>query len=386
MSMWDEAALATRPSWMELDLDALTENYLTLRQRLGPETKIIAALKANGYGHGAAAAARCLAHLDVYCLATGSFEDAAAIRAAGIELPILMFGGALPGGLATLLAHDLTPTVYDLAGAEAVAAAASGPTPVYVKVDSGLGRLGVPLPDALDFIKHLASLANLVVEGVYTHLAFYDLAGREWSRQRLLAFDALLDDLETAGIEVPVTQALASSTLLAGLESRANAVCPGHLLYGIPSVAPEVADIAPYRPVVSAIRSRLIHAGPLKAGMRDSGLNAPRRIGVIPLGLYDGCRPLLAEAPASVLIDGRRAPIKGVSLEHMSLDLTDFEDAAVGDEVVVLGRSGEDQITLADLAAWQGTRQHHVLMAFDRRLPCRYIGRSIVPEVAEGVS
>ncbi len=380
------SGLALRPSWMELDLDALAQNYRTLRRRLGPEIKIIAALKANGYGHGAARVAGCLAGLDVDMLATGSFEDAAAIRAAGIELPILMFGGALPEAMATLLAHDLTPTVYDRAGAEAVEAAASGPAPVYVKVDAGLGRLGVALPDAFEFIRYLTGLSKLVVEGVYTHLSFYDLDGKEWSRQRLLAFDALLEDLEEAGIEVPVTQALASSTLLAGLESRANAVCPGHLLYGIPSVAPEVAEIAPYAPVVGAIRSRLIHAGPLKAGMRDTGRNAIARVGVIPFGLYDGCRPLLAEAPARVLIDGRPAPILGVSLEHTTLDLTDFEDAAVGDEVVVLGRSGGEEITLADLAAWQGTRQHHVLMAFDRRLPCRYIGGSVGSAVTGGVA
>ncbi|MDP6708302.1 MAG: alanine racemase [Alphaproteobacteria bacterium] len=376
MDDWNEASLATRPSWMELDLDALAHNYRSLRASVGPEVKIIPALKANGYGHGVAQMARLLARFDVHALATGSFEDAKAIREAGIELPILMFGGALPEGMATLLALGLTPTVYDLAGAEAVSAAATEPSPVYVKVDAGLGRLGVALPDAFEFIKHLTGMANLVVEGVYTHLSFFDPEGREWSRRQLRAFDALLDELAAAGIEVPVTQALASSTLMAGLESHGNAVCPGHLLYGVPSVAPEVAPIAPYRPVLSAIRSRLIHAGPLKAGMRDAGRNAPGRVGVIPLGLADGCRAFLPDAPAAVLIDGRRAPVRGVSLEHMTLDLTDFEAAGVGDEVVVMGRSGDDEIGLGDIAAWQGTRQHHVLMAFDGRLPCRYLGPS----------
>ena len=362
----------TRPSWMELDLEALRQNYAELRRHLGPDVHIIAALKADAYGHGAAAVAKALAGTDVHSLATGSFEDAMAIRAAGVELPILMFAGALPEGMGRLLAHGLTPTVYDMAGAEAVAAAAGRPTPVYVKVDAGLGRLGVALPDAVDFVSRIRELPNVVVEGVYTHLSFHDAEGKAWAAERLAAFDALLDRLAAAGIEVPVTQALASSGLLAGLASKANAVCPGHLLYGIPSVAAEVAPLAPYRQVLSVVKSRLIHVGPLKSGMRDARRNAPRTVGVLPFGLADGYRPVLPEQPAAVLVGGRRAPIRGVSLEHLTLDLTAQPEARVGDEAVLVGRQGEDEIALSEVAAWQGTRPHHVMMAFDRKLPQHY--------------
>jgi len=367
-------AEATRPSWMELDLGALRHNYRLIREQVGPEVKIIAALKANAYGHGAAAVARALAATDVEMLATGSFADALAIRQAGVRLPVLMFGGTLPEGMAELLAHGLVPTVYDMAGAVAVSAAATDPTAVYVKVDAGLGRLGIALPDALAFIAGIRDLPNIFVEGVYTHLAFYDLMGRDWAHRQLAAFDELLGALTAAGIEVPVTQALASSCLLAGLPSRANAVCPGHLLYGISPVAAEVAPIAPYRSVLRAVKSRLIHVGPLKVGMRGAGHNAPRQVGVLPFGLADGYRPLLPEQPAAVLIRGRRAPIKGVSLEHLTLDLSGFDDAQVGDEAVLLGQSGTESITVDDLARWQGTRPHHVLMALDRKLPQRHLG------------
>ena len=105
-----------------------------------------------------------------------------------------------------------------------------------------------------------------------------------------------------------------------------------------------------------------------------AGANAPRHVGVIPLGLADGYRPLLGEAGAHVLIDGRPIPIKGVSLEHITLDLTDCEDAEVGDEVVLLGQSGDRSITLMDLAGWQGTRPHHVMMALDGRMACQHAG------------
>ncbi|MGI9333031.1 MAG: alanine racemase [Gammaproteobacteria bacterium] len=378
----DDAVQAARPSWVEFDLEALAHNYRTLRAHIGPEPHIIAALKANAYGHGAVPVARCLARYDVHSLATGSVEDALAIRNAGIERPILMFGGALPQDMHALVRHGLTPTVYNLAGAEAVSRAATERTAVYVKVDAGLGRLGVPLPDALDFIRHLRTLDKLVLEGVYTHLSFHDAAGRDWSRARLAGFDELLEALDAAGIEVPITQAIASSGLLCGLPSRANAVCPGHLLYGVSPVADDVAAIDPYRPVLKAIKSRLIHVGPIKAGMRDAGPQAPRRVGVIPLGLVDGYRPISARSAACALIAGRRVAIKAVSLEHISLDLSDLDQAEIGDEVVLLGASGGETITLADIAHWQGTRPHHVLMAFDRRLRARYLGEANGPDVA----
>lgn len=369
---------AVRPNRAEFDLAALRHNARELRRLAGPEARIIAALKANAYGHGAAAVARALADDgDTFALATGSFEDALAIRCAGVDLPILMFGGALPEAAPALLAHDLMATVYDRAGARAVsnaAAAAGKPAPVYVKVDAGLGRLGVPLPDALDFIREAQRLPSLRVEGVYTHLSFFDEAERKWARGQLLAFDGLLRDLEAAGIEVPVRQALASSCMVSGLTSLGNAVCPGHLLYGVPSTAPSVADTSTFRPVLRSIRSRLIHAAPPKAGMRGAAeRDTPSRIGVIPLGLADGYRPPSAGRTAHALVGGERVPVRGVSLEHITLDLSTRPGAGVGDEVVLLGESGGASITLADLADWQGTRMHHVLMAFDRRLPAHYL-------------
>ena len=143
---------------MEVDLAALRHNYRTLRACIGPDLHIIPALKGNAMGHGIAQIARCLAQFDIHSLAVSNINDAFAIRNAGVDLPVLMFGGTLPAGIPTLLEYGLTPTVYDLTGAEAVSHCASGTTEVYVKVDAGLGRLGVALPDALEFIRHIATL------------------------------------------------------------------------------------------------------------------------------------------------------------------------------------------------------------------------------------
>ena len=351
---------AVRPCWMEIDLAALEHNVAVLRSRLGPDKRIIAALKGDAYGHGIGPVARCMARCDVHSVATGNLRDAIAIREAGVALPILMFPGPLPKGMHQLLEHGLTPTVHDWTSARAVSDAATQPTAVYLKVDSGLGRLGVSLDDALDFVGRLRELDHIVLEGVYTHLTFHDAAGRDWARERFAAFDAFLEKLEASGIDVPITQALASTGLLAGLESRANAVCPGGILYGMSPVSQDIAVGGSYRPVVKAIKSRIIHIG-------------ARRVGVIPIGLADGYGSLQPGAAAQVLLEGRRVRIQGVSLEYIMLDLSDFADARIGDEVVLLGRSGDDEILLADVASWQGTAPHEALMRFEGRLRARYL-------------
>ena len=361
-----------RPRLMEIDLAALAHNYRAVRTLVGTEPHIIPALKGNAYGHGAAQVAACLAQLGVNSFSTGSLDDALAIRSVAPDSQVLMFGGPLPEGIPALLEHGLTPTLYNVDSAEAVSRAAHGPTGVYVKVDAGLGRLGVPLAEALEFIRRIDKLENVSVEGVYTHLPFSDAAGRKWAQDRLAAFDEFLDSLGASGIEVPISQALASSAILVGLESRANAICPGHLLYGISLVAAELAEIAAFKPVLKAIKSWLIHVH-MPDRSTGSGADRPQRVGVIPLGIVDGYQPISQNSGAKVLIAGHPIPIMGVSLEHMSLDLSDFDGAHVGDEVVLLGASGEEEITIDDVAAWRGSLTYQVLMTFNRRLPCRYL-------------
>jgi alanine racemase len=379
-SVTAEQAMSVHPSWRELDLAALRSNLREVRRRVGPDIKIIASLKANAYGHGVVPIARALADLGVYALATGSFEDALALRRAGIDTKIQMFGGNLPAGAADLLRLDLMPTVYNLAAARAVSAAASAPARVYVKVDCGLGRLGVPVAEAGAFVKKVAALPRLVVEGVYTHLPFADRAGRDWARRRLEAFHGLIGALARAGLEIPVTQAIASAGVASDLAHNCNAVCTGHLLYGgLSVVAPDVADLSAFRPVLHAVKTRLIHVGDQPSGQRIfvGGQHVPERdttVGVVPVGLFDGLRKPTAGKAAAMLIRGRRVPLLSVSLEYSSVDLTGVDRSEIGEEVVVLGRSGDDRITLEEMADWQGTSALAVLMSFDQRLPCRLHG------------
>jgi alanine racemase len=370
---------ATRPVLAEIDLGALAANLRELRARVRPGVAVIASIKANAYGHGAVEVARALEAEGADRLATGSFEEAVAVRGAGVRLPILMLPGALPEGMAELLRHGLTPTVCDLAAASAVAAADGGPHVVWTKVESGLGRLGVPLPETVPFVRRLAELPGVAVEGLYTHLPFTDAAGRDWAVERLGVFRELRETLAGEGLLPPVTQALSSAGILAGLDDGCSAVCPGHALYGLPAVSAEVANASAFRPVLRRIATRLVsvasHPQARAAGVGGSApLAAGSVTGVVPFGRADGFRPARAGEQAVMLVRGRRAPVRGVSLEHTTLDLTGIEGAAAGDEAVVLGEQGGEALSASELAAWQGVSTDDVVLAFDGRTPRQYVG------------
>lgn len=368
------------PGWAVYDLDRLRANLAEIRRCIGADRACIAALKANAYGHGAVPVARALDGEGLTAFMTGSFDEAHRLRAEGLNTPVVMFAGALPTGMAELISAGLVPTVVDRASAEAVARAA--PTgeaaPIYVKVNAGLGRLGVPLEAAEDFLGELAAMQGLEVQGLYTHLPFGDALGRDWAEQRLTAFDALLARLDERGLTPPVTQARASACVAAGLSDRASAVCVGHLLYGLsPFADASLADLTAYRPVLAEVGSRLIQVSEHPQGSDIAiggsyGIRHGRRTGVAPIGVAQGLvRPVAGSQPQA-LVRGRRAAILAVSLEHLVLDLADVEDAEVGDAVRLLGGEDDTAIGLDELAAWFGMTALDTVMALSGRLPAHY--------------
>lgn len=362
--------LDTRPTWMEIDLDAVDSNVALIRRLAGPGIKILASVKANAYGHGVVDVSQRLAAAGVEILATGSFADAAALRESGIDRPILMMGGTLPSGIPDLFRLDLMPTVHNRELAEAASAAATGGRrrSVYIKVDCGLGRLGVPLREARPFVLDVARLSGLEVAGLYTHLPFWDADSRAWAIARMALFDRLIDDLARDGLQIPVTQVRASNGILEQLKDRCTAVSPGALLYGM------TGEAAGAKPVMRAIRSRLIHITPSSSDRGPAydtrfAAKATGPTGVVPFGRVDGNRMPVAAAGAHMLIGGRKAPILSVSLEHAVIDLSAVPNAVPGTEVVILGRSGEASISLQDIARWQGWSNNDVVMALNERMP-----------------
>lgn len=367
---------ATRPTWMEVDLDALEANFHEVRRRLRPGIEVIPSLKGNAYGHGIVAVAQRLATLGVRTVATGSFSDALALRRANVDVGVLMFGGTLAEGIPELIRQRLIPTVHSQEIADAVARAAQARVPVYVKVDCGHGRLGIPVAAARDFVRNVAALSNLQLAGLYTHLPFTDAAGREWASVRLRVFDALVAELRADGIDLPITQSRSSAAILAGLDDHCSAASPGSILFGKSPVDHDVADTSPFRPLMT-VRTRIIHVAS-GAGDRSGkypGRYADRVTGataVVPFGRSDGNRPARPGKSAAMQMRGKRVPVLGVSLEHAVLDLSEIPDPREGEEVVVLGGEGANSITLAEIADWQGVAMSDVLMALNDRMPRLY--------------
>jgi alanine racemase len=366
---------ATHPTWMEIDSAALVGNLAEIRRRVRPGVKVIASVKANAYGHGIVPVAKVLEEAGVEMLATGSFAEAKALRAAGIETPVVMLAGALPEGVAELVTAGFMPTVYDRAGISAAAnAQTEGAAKLFLKVDCGMGRLGVSLADAPELVDFIAGRDGVALEGVYTHLSFKNAEGMAYARERLDLFYDLLHRLRDAGREIPVTQALASSALMVGWKDDCTAVCPGHLLYGMPSVATELAPLEGFLPVLGAVKSRVIDVTDHgNDGLRGRGAyharRRERRTVVVPCGLNDGNRSAVEGQTAEVLFGDRRLTVLGGSLEHLVIEVPEDMEIAVGDTITVVGGTGGKRIGLADYARWQGGSALECMLSLSARMP-----------------
>ena len=360
----------THPTWMELDPSALMDNVGEIRRCIGDGVKIIASVKANAYGHGIEPVGQVLSQAGVEMLATGSFAEAVALRDAGVKTPILLLAGALPNALGDVVARGFIPTIYDMDGARAVDNVAKVTAPVFVKVDCGLGRLGIPLDEAPNLLRRVTSLTNVKLQGLYTHLSFKDSDGMAYAQQRLALFYELVTNLRAEGLDIPVTQAIASSALVLGWSDGCSAVCPGHILFGLNSLESDMTDDFPYRPALRAVKSRVIQVrnhdtGPAMGSGGYHRSRRERRTAVAPCGLNDGYAPPGPGQDAFVLHQGRELRVVGVSLEHITVELPDEVACETGDELTIAGQT----ITLDRLAQWQERRPIDVMLSFSGRLP-----------------
>jgi alanine racemase len=368
-----------RPTWFEIDLDAAVENLRAVRRLVGPERKIFAVIKADGYGFGSLAMGSAFAAHGADALGVADLADGVRLRRAGLTLPILVYPDALPEAAADLLAADLVPTLTDLAAARAYDEAAqrsarARPVDVFVKVDVGLERLGVPADRAVDLLLAVRELPRLRLAGLCTHLHVPggdDKAYVEWQFAR---FTAVLDALAARGVDVPVRLAASSPLVMGFPGTYLNAVDPGRMLYGC--LPGDLGGPVGIRPAFRALKSRLIEAKAIEPRDRFNDaapfpITGPMRLGVIPIGSSDGFHRL---SVGRVLVRGRRAPIlAGPSLEHTRVDLTAIPDAAVGDEVVLIGRQGAEAITLDEVAAKNSLHPLHLALAIGPRVARVYL-------------
>ena len=376
-----------RPTWFEIDLDAAVDNLRAVRRLVGPGRKIVAVVKADAYGFGSLEMGRAFAAHGADALGVADLADGVRLRDAGLTLPILMYPNALPEAADDAIGADLIPTLTDLDAARAyddAAARRARPADVFVKVDVGLERLGVPADQAVKLVLAIRDLAGLRLAGLCTHLHVptgADPAYVEWQFGR---FTAVLDALAAQGVDVPIRLAASSPLVLGFPSTYLNAVDPGRMLYGYGHEA--VAGPVVLRPTFRAFKSRLVEVKDLTPRERFAAaapfpITAAMRLGVIPAGMGDGVHRLNA---GEALVRGRRVPILARPLEHTRLDLTTVPDAVVGDEVVLVGRQGAEEITLDEIAERHTIDLLALALGVGPRVARVYVGSAAAGRADEG--
>ncbi len=362
-----------RPTWAEVDLGAVAHNVALLVERAAP-AEVCAVVKADGYGHGAVPVATAALEAGAAWLAVALVEEAVVLREAGITAPILLLSEARPTEFAEVAALDLRATVYTPVGV-AAAAATGAPLRLHIKVDTGMHRVGAAPDEVLALARSVVEHPDLELEAVWTHCAVADEPERAFTAEQLDRFDAVLAELAAAGIDVPLTHAANSAGAIAHPAARRSLVRCGIAVYGI-DPSPELAGALPLRPALR-LRSEVSFVKRVAAGEGVSyGLHhtfdRETTVATVPIGYADGVRRRLGLLHQEVLIGGRRRPIVGVvTMDQLMVDCGD-DPVAVGDEVVLLGRQGDEEVQATDWAAALDTIGYEITCAIGPRVPRRH--------------
>ena len=371
-----------RPTWAEIDLDALAHNLGVIRNQVGPETKIMAAVKANAYGHGAPECARRLEAEGVDWFGVALPEEGIEVRKSGISRPILCLGGFWRGQESACLQYQLTPVVDRLDETEALDRAAHDAgikANVHLKIDTGMGRLGVRSEKISQFCEGLQRLANIRVDGLMTHLAAADdQALYEFTTNQLRRFEEGVRVCRDHGIDPVYVHAANSAATFAFSQGVGNMVRPGGSLYGfVRDVFPANIERPALKPVMS-VHSRITllkRVGPGEKLGYGCTFETKREslIGTIPIGYDDGYRRLLSNR-GQMIVRGHFAPVVGrISMDMTLIDVTDVPNVTIDDYVTLLGSEGEVQITAEDLGELAGTISYEITCGISNRVPRIYL-------------
>jgi alanine racemase len=368
-----------RPIWAEIDCDNLAYNLSLIRNIVGRGVKIMAVVKADGYGHGAGQAARVLRGAGADVLGVASLEEAMQLREAGIDGDIFILGYTLPEWAEHVVEGGFIQTVYHLNLAVALQKEAKRlgkKVRVQVKIDTGMGRIGLMPEKAAFFIQEIAAMDGIALDGIFTHLSCADLPGNDFTIEQFARFEELLAQLKERGIEMPCVHVCNSAGILRYPQCYCDMVRPGILLYGLyPSPAMKELN-GGFRPVM-AIKTNIIELKTVPAGAKISygatfTAKRPTRIATFPAGYADGYSRRLSNK-GHVLVQGKRAPIIGnVCMDFTMADVTGIPNVNVNDEVVLVGKQGAERILFDELAGHMDTINYEVVSLIGKRVPRVY--------------
>lgn len=367
-----------RPVWAEVDLKAVTGNLRQIRERVQPQTKIMAVVKADGYGHGALQIAKTALANGADYLAVAILDEALTLRQAGINAPILILGYTPPAQAPLLVQNRITQTVYTLEMAQAISAAAVAVGTnglVHLKIDTGMGRIGVLPHEAANFAVQVAQLPGIDLEGAFTHMSSAD-EDETYTVRQFQHFQAALAEVEQRGISIRLKHVANSATILSHPEMHLDMVRAGIILYGLwPSVdMPKTIDLKP----AMQLKAKVAHVKTVPPGTfisygRRFTTKATSIIATLPIGYADGWSRLLSNK-AEVLLHGRKAPIVGrVCMDQCMVDVTDIPGVGPGDEAVLFGWQDEHFLPVDEVAAHMGTINYEIVCLISNRVPRVYI-------------
>ena len=377
-----------RPAWVEIDLDALRFNIRNIRAAVRQQAILIGVVKADAYGHGSVACAKVLEQEGVRHFAVATIQEGIELREAGIKGPVIILG-LTPDELADeIVQYDLTPVIATSSDAEVLSEAAlraEKRLDVLIAVDTGMGRIGFCVGTREDRVRtaeevrKIDELEGLRVVGLISHFATSDEADRTYTRRQLQLFNDLYEELSEVGVSLPWRTIANSAAVMEYPEAGFDVVRPGIVLYGCYPSAEVHPEKLPLRPVMS-VKAHITFVKTIPAGAAVSYGRAfvaerETRVATIGIGYADGYSRLLT-GKAEVLIRGKRVPVIGrICMDQCMLDVTDVPEVEAGEEVVILGASGEDAVTAEELADKMGTINYEILCGFGMRLPKVYLNQ-----------
>lgn len=375
--------LARRPTWAEIDLNNLAANFNQIKQRVSSTARVMAVVKANAYGHGAAECARRLAREGADWFGVALPEEGIELRASGITQPILCLAGYWPGQAAACIQHRLTAVVYRLDMIDAINRAAANAgvvADVHVKVDTGMGRLGVRFDQLSQFVAALEQFRNVRIDGVMTHLAAADDAScQPLTRDQIQRFDDAVTVFREHGYRPTYLHLANSAGIFGHRESWGNLVRPGGVLYGLWRDVLSLSTSSPRLLPVMSLHSRICLLKWVPPGETigyGCTFEASRRslIATVPVGYHDGYMRGLSNR-GHVIVRGVFAPVVGrVSMDLTLIDVTGVAGVEVDDQVTLLGWNGELKIPAEDLGRIVGTLSYEVTCGVSYRVPRVYVG------------
>jgi len=374
--------LPLRPTWAEIDLSAIAHNVRQFRTRIPSPVKLMAAVKADGYGHGAVQVARAALAAGASALCVGMLEEAVPLRESGIDAPILILGFTPREYAPYLLEYNLVPSLFTKEEAETFSRTAVKDgriMDVHIKVDTGMTRLGCfPCEDADRFVRFVKDLPGLRITGLYTHFASADRADLSSAREQLRRFLVLVKRLEEQGINIPCKHAANSAAAVNLPESRLDMVRLGIGLYGL-SPSPETKwDSIDLRPAMS-LKAKIVFIKDVPAGTGISYgstyvTSEPERIATLNVGYGDGYRRRLSNR-GQVLVRGMRAPVVGrVCMDQTMISVRGIDGVKTGDTAVLFGRQQDAELHVDEVAHWLNTINYEVVTAIGPRVPRIYLG------------